>query len=98
MFPARYRLTKPKPDEERRVCERCEHEFNAPRVVANERTSKGKQKKLKYCGTCMNTLLSFPCEITRSNGKPCKGKYLVRFRDLDDHKRKVCTFHQTNPA
>jgi hypothetical protein len=97
LFPTRYPLTKPKADEERRICERCEKPFNAPKAASSEQVSKIKQKRSRYCLTCLNTLLSFPCEITRSNGKPCKGKFLVRFRDLDKHKRKICTFHQTNP-
>ncbi len=97
LFPTRYPLTKLKADEERRVCERCKEPFNAPRAAPGGQVSKGKQKRSRYCLTCLNTLMSFPCEVTQSNGKPCKRKFLVRFRELDEHKRKICTFHQTNP-
>jgi len=97
LFPARYRLTKPKPDEERRVCENkdCKHEFNVAKAELNGR--KHMPKRLRFCGACLNTLLSFPCDIVQSNGKPCKRKHLVRFRDYDERNSRHCAFHQSNP-
>ena len=97
IFPTRYRLTPPNEDEERRTCGRCAAQFNAPKS-AQQGHSPRHRSRWTTCKECLNSYLRFPCQVLRPNGKPCPGKCIVRLLDLDPNTRKLCTFHQQNPA